>query len=255
MVELMDKGRLIRDPAGPGAWNMAVDQVLLETANQTGLATLRFYRWSRPTLSLGYFQQHAERRQHPPSLDCELVRRTSGGGAIIHDHEITYSLCIPSSNRWSTRNIELYDIVHFAIIDQLSELQIGAELYGQWRAENQSFDNHPNEFLCFHRRTDYDIVIGPHKICGSAQRRLKNSVSQHGSLLLSKSVCAPELTGIENLTENALDQTQFCQRLTARISQKLSIELAAGQLSKTESESAAFLKKNRFENESWTNRR
>ena len=71
---------------------MAVDETLLESAAETSATTLRFYRWDRPTLSLGYFQQTADRTQHPESADCPLVRRSSGGGAIVHDHELTYSL-------------------------------------------------------------------------------------------------------------------------------------------------------------------
>ena len=66
----METARLILDPPAEGAWNMAVDQALLETANSTGLITLRFYRWSEPTLSLGYFQRHLDRELHPPSKDC-----------------------------------------------------------------------------------------------------------------------------------------------------------------------------------------
>src|ERR1700690_1334272 len=76
--------RLIWDDSSAGAWNMALDEALLESADADGLATLRFYRWSEPTLSLGYFQAAADRRLHPASLDCTLVRRSSGGGAILH---------------------------------------------------------------------------------------------------------------------------------------------------------------------------
>lgn len=75
---MIDSGRcrLLRHAPAPGAWNMAVDEVLLERA----VACLRFYRWSEPTLSLGYFQAYADRREHPPSLPCAAVRRLTGGG-------------------------------------------------------------------------------------------------------------------------------------------------------------------------------
>ena len=252
---MMDKGRLILDPAASGAWNMAVDQALLETADLSGLATLRFYRWDQPTLSLGYFQRCADRDQHPPSFGCELVRRASGGGAIIHDQEITYSLCIPSSNRWSTRNIELYDLVHRAIMDQLSELQLEPQLYRQYEAGHRSVEMDPNVFLCFQRRADSDIVIGPHKVAGSAQRRLKNSLIQHGSLLLSKSDFAPELTGVNDLGKRPLDPASFFQEMQVRLSRDLAIEFEDGQLSKTEIEFATSLTRNRFTSENWTAKR
>src|SRR2546421_118466 len=77
--------RFVVDPPADGAWTMAVDEALLEATERDGLATIRFYEWSEPTLSLGYFQAHAERRLHTASAACTLVRRTSGGGAILHD--------------------------------------------------------------------------------------------------------------------------------------------------------------------------
>ncbi len=80
---------LLLDPPAPGAWNMAVDEALLEDAALERRCWLRFYRWQEPTLSLGYFQSYADRRQHPASSGCPAVRRTSGGGAILHDAEVT----------------------------------------------------------------------------------------------------------------------------------------------------------------------
>src|SRR6188474_2624923 len=94
-ANLMDTLRLIVDPPASGAWNMAVDEALLETAAISGLATLRFYTWQEPTLSLGYFQSAVDRDHHPDGRDCPLVRRASGGGAIIHDRELTYSIALP----------------------------------------------------------------------------------------------------------------------------------------------------------------
>ena len=93
--------RWMWDEPASGAWNMALDEALLESAGDDPMATLRFYRWSEPTLSLGYFQRSAERAAHIASRDCPLVRRASGGGAILHDAELTYSLTIPTTDRWS----------------------------------------------------------------------------------------------------------------------------------------------------------
>src|SRR5688500_20216584 len=90
--------RLLLDVPAPGAWNMAVDEALLESAALENRCTLRFYRWSEPTLSLGYFQRYEDRRQHAASLSCACVRRASGGGAILHDHELTYSLAVPPTH-------------------------------------------------------------------------------------------------------------------------------------------------------------
>ena len=118
---------LIIDPPADGAWNMAVDEALLKSANDSGQVTLRFYQWAAPTLSLGYFQKSADRALHRTSLGCEMVRRSSGGGAIVHDRELTYSLSLPGTNRWSSKQNDLYGSVHEAIVNYLQE--IGAVSY------------------------------------------------------------------------------------------------------------------------------
>ena len=76
---------------------MAVDEVLLDAAAVREQLSLRFYGWSEPTLSLGYFQRVADRKQHIASRECPLVRRLSGGGAILHDDELTYSFATPAT--------------------------------------------------------------------------------------------------------------------------------------------------------------
>ena len=90
--------RLIIDRPLPGAWNMAVDEALLLDASENGSASLRFYGWNAPTLSLGYFQRYDDRDLHAASRDCAVVRRQTGGGAILHDRELTYSLVLPPNH-------------------------------------------------------------------------------------------------------------------------------------------------------------
>ena len=120
--------RLLRHAPTGGAWNMAVDEMLLEQAEGRAAACLRFYRWSEPTLSLGYFQTYADRRQHGPSLRCAAVRRLTGGGAILHDAELTYSIVLPSSHPLAARRDELYRAVHGCLIEALGQLGIAARL-------------------------------------------------------------------------------------------------------------------------------
>src|SRR4051812_39191932 len=121
--------RFICDPPASGPWNMAVDEALLETAAATGLATLRFYQWSEPTLSLGYFQNIDQRAHHAPSADCPVVRRSSGGGAIVHDRELTYSLAVPEILPSHSRASELYEKCHSAFIAALNDFGVTATLY------------------------------------------------------------------------------------------------------------------------------
>ena len=251
----MEKARLILDSPATGAWNMAVDQALLETAERTGLITLRFYRWIEPTLSLGYFQKHQDQQRHPPSLSCPLVRRRTGGGAILHDQEITYSLCIPSSNRWSSRNNELYRSMHQIVIDLLAAHGIEAAFHSDRQNErvdeSQAAEIDNSAFLCFQRRSDGDVVLNQHKIVGSAQRRLQNSLLQHGSILFHRSRLAPELPGISDLTELPLDESQVTKKLIEEVGKRLKIRFDSGKLLNSEKTSAEQAFSSHFNAHEW----
>ena len=88
-------GRLISLATAGAAENMAIDQSILDSVSRTGIPVLRFYQWAEPTLSLGYFQGLSARAAHVQSNSIGCVRRTTGGGAIVHDQELTYSITIP----------------------------------------------------------------------------------------------------------------------------------------------------------------
>lgn len=254
----MDQARLIIDPPADGAWNMSVDQALLETANETGVITLRFYSWSEPTLSLGYFQSHQDRSSHPPSLPCPMVRRRTGGGAILHHHEITYSLCIPSKHRWSQQNSELYRLIHQIMIEYFSTIGIETVLY-EHEQKTAEHEERPivdqNAFLCFQRRSDGDITLDRFKIVGSAQRRLKNALLQHGSILLKASNHAPSLPGIEDLCGFPIAVAETTDILGSLIKSRLRISFKNGMLSESEKETAHTNFSSLFSSDSWNKRR
>ena len=176
--------RLLRDDAAPGAWNMAVDDMLLEQGShmllEQGSANatfcLRFYRWSEPTLSLGYFQPYADRQTHRASRDCALVRRTSGGGAILHDQELTYSLVAPARHLMSKETEWLYITVHEALIETLARFGVTASI----NRSNPRLRPEDEPFLCFERRAVGDVVLDGFKIAGSAQRRRQNTWKHKG---------------------------------------------------------------------------
>src|SRR5262249_14955848 len=152
--------RLIIDQAASGAWNMAVDEALLIDAAENGTATLRFYQWEEPTLSLGYFQKYDDRDSHAASRDCPTVRRQTGGGAIVHDHEITYSLSLPPSHPYARENQLSYDAVHEGIVETIghtisticnlewSKWMLTLHEEGMCTADSES-----EHFLCFLRRS------------------------------------------------------------------------------------------------------
>jgi lipoate-protein ligase A len=203
----MPRCRILLDVPRSGQWNMALDEVLLDRAATERRAHLRIYSWSEPTLSLGFFQAIDRREAHGPSIHCPLVRRPSGGGAILHDREITYALAVPGAWHPSQRR-ELYSRVHQSLAELLVGLGAAATVYaGAALGETAS-----EPFLCFQRRTAGDVVIGGCKVIGSAQRRGKGSLLQHGSILLGRSEFAPELPGIDDLAPLRLGREECVRR-------------------------------------------
>lgn len=183
---------IVEAEANSGAWNMAVDETLLLSALESDVCTLRFYRWKRATLSLGYFQKEVP-TEYVNQRVLDVVRRLSGGGAILHHHELTYSIAIPASHPLSKNPRQLYEQVHACIASHLQEHGIPAVA----RGVNNKLKNEP--FLCFSRGDTNDLVVGSHKVLGSAQRRRKGAVLQHGSLLLRRSEHEEQYLGLFDL--------------------------------------------------------
>lgn len=240
--------RLLIDGPASGAWNMAVDEALLLSA-QGGQATLRFYQWSPATLSLGYFQSHADRARHAPSQSCAMVRRTTGGGAILHDRELTYSIALPCRERFSTSAEGIYDALHDSLVASLAKFGISAS-----RCERSDPTREEN-FLCFERRARGDVLLAEFKIAGSAQRRHGGALLQHGSVLLAASEHAPTLPGIAELAGCVWEPPEFIEIWNQELSSALGAKLYAGSYSNAEITRAHDVAANRYEQGEWTNRR
>ena len=193
MLKLPQLRVLIDEEPCSGAWNMAVDEVLLESAFEREVATLRFYRWCEPTASLGHFQREADFLAEARFAQLPAVRRLSGGGTLIHDRELTYSLALPPSQRVVAHPIELYGLVHRAFIDVLKSRGVDMNLRGETVLLKQE------PLLCFAREDEHDLVALGHKLLGSAQRRRRGAILQHGGLVLAASPVTPELPGIPDL--------------------------------------------------------
>jgi lipoate-protein ligase A len=145
--------------------------------------TLRLYQWDPPTISLGYFQPYAQYKELPPPAGrLPVVRRPTGGGAILHDLELTYSLTLPTDHPLIHRNPNrLYELAHDAIINCLSSLGLNAARCGL--TDDSGAARGP--FFCFQRRHCYDLLLDGDKIAGSAQRRTRHAILQHGSIVLA----------------------------------------------------------------------
>jgi len=233
---------------------MAVDEALLEGAGPEQAPTLRFYSWAEPTLSLGYFQEHEQRQNHTPSQCCTLVRRASGGGAILHHLELTYSYVVPVRSRFSDDPLFLYDTFHDSLIETLKEeWGVSAERHIPLASIGQVAPTEP--FLCFERRAAGDVICRGKKICGSAQRRGRSAVLQHGSVLLQQSPYAPELPGILELTGVSIPLNELWQRWSKRLSKELKTEFVPGVLSPEERVESQRIADQKFSSPDWTHRR
>ena len=211
----------------PGAVNMAIDAALLQAADeQPAVPVVRIYRWSEPTLSLGYFQKYDASLADDTLTGCPQVSRLTGGGAILHHHELTYSCVIPRTHPIRSEPLRLYDIMHHTILRVLKSCGANAG----FRADFPSLETGPESsagssaepFLCFLRSDPRDLaasgaeIVGHPKIAGSAQRRRRGTILQHGSILLKSSVLLPDVAGISNLFPE-FDLSTFVSTLPSRM--------------------------------------
>jgi lipoate-protein ligase A len=244
--------RLIFDAPAEGAWNMAMDEALLESVGRAGQGgCLRFYGWEVPTVSLGYFQHCADRRTHESSCSCPLVRRATGGGAIVHDLELTYSYTTVVGTHVGSELSALYEAFHATLVEELMRYAVAARLC-------RSPAKRPREqepFLCFQRRAERDVLVGDAKIAGSAQRRHRGTLLQHGSVLLRRSAAAPELEGIMELSSVRIDPKELAECWAVRVARSLGLTLRTGAASAHEVEAAQRFRVAQFADSGWTKRR
>jgi lipoate-protein ligase A len=160
---------------------MALDAVLLEGVLAGGVPALRLYAWEPACLSLGYFQE--------PGAVCDLgflhshglglARRMTGGGAILHQHEITLALALPLDHPAAHGSLEQsYAALSAPVLSLLEGLGVPAALRGQAQAGRHAAN-------CFAGSARTDLLAGGAKLFGSAQRRKGKALLFHGSLLLS----------------------------------------------------------------------
>ena len=154
----------------------------------------------------------------------------SGGGAILHDAEITYCLAIPVAHPLAEDSSRLYTAVHEALVEVLYAQGVEAERVRRRSAIGRSEE----PFLCFQRRAAGDVLVGKLKICGSAQRRRRGAIMQHGSLILSRSDAAPELPGLAQQAgfEMARGST-LVRNWAAAIARRLNLGLSPAALDGT----------------------
>jgi lipoate-protein ligase A len=179
---MSDAWRLLLDAPAGGAWNMAVDEVLLDgVAAGAAPPTLRFYEWSPPCLSLGYFQPFdVVDVDACRALGVEVVRRPTGGRAILHDRELTYSIALPASVLGHDGGVlPSYYRLSLALQEGLCRLAVPATLAPESAASGPLHGP-----ICFDRPSAHEILLHGRKLVGSAQVRRGGGLLQHGSILI-----------------------------------------------------------------------
>jgi len=247
----MVPSRLILDAPASGSWNMAVDGAMLESVAAGSDPCLRFYGWKPATLSLGYFQATSQRNVHIGSASLPVVRRSTGGGAIVHEHELTYSLVVPAKTRFSPGGAQLVADIHEALIQALAQWNVAVTLVDpctQRRSQDEPF-------LCFQRRASGDVILSDYKICGSALRQRHGATLVHGSVLVAKSRYASELPGINNLTARPVPVGELTAAWTQELGTKLEFTFERDRLSDSEVQRARQLESRRYAAAAWTLKR
>jgi lipoyl(octanoyl) transferase len=179
----MKTWRLLLTPPKPGAWNMAVDEAILDSIGRgESSPTLRLFAWEPACLSLGHAQPFADvdiARLEERGWD--VVRRLTGGRAILHTDEITYSVIGSAEESLLAGGVlESYNRIAQALLLAVKNLDLPVEM-----KEGKTNDQATPNPVCFEVPSTYEITVGGKKLIGSAQARKKEGVLQHGSLPLS----------------------------------------------------------------------
>jgi lipoate-protein ligase A len=248
----MNTWRLLITPPSHGAWNMAVDEAILESVGSgDSLPTLRLYSWAPACLSLGYAQSFSD--VDVTSLQrrgWEVVRRLTGGRAVLHTDEITYSVITPKDEPHVAGSLlESYNHLAKALVGVLHLLNVPVEV----QTHTKSGLKNPNP-VCFEVPSSSEITSGGRKLIGSAQRRQKEGILQHGSLPLTR-VSATRLieraTTVEAVLGRVVSWSEAVQAFTSAFQSILALNLKLEQLTLLEEVRAEQLRTSKYAHPDW----
>jgi len=262
-------------PAAPGAWNMAVDEAILEhTARDASRPTLRLYAWDPACLSLGHAQPIADvDHTRLKERGWEVVRRTTGGRAILHTDELTYSVTGSAEEPVLTGGVlESYNRLAQALLFAVKILGLPVEMKEVIGHSSSAINANP---VCFEVPSTYEITVGGKKLIGSAQARKKEGVLQHGSLPLTGDltrICQAlvfedetarvtaanrllaRATTVESALGSAVTWDAAAQAFIHAFETQLGLCFEREELSESETRRAEELVREKYDHPSWTER-
>lgn len=183
----MSNWRFLNTGTKDGYHNMAIDEVLATiSVPHDKRSIFRVYRWHPYTISLGYNQDPNDIDLEKCSRDkIDVVRRPTGGRAVLHAEEITYSIIIPKeSELYSADTLTTYNQISRGILTGLHMIGVKADLIERLIEENEKSSAYKDKIPCFSKSAKFEIAFQGKKLVGSAQRRYENSILQHGSILV-----------------------------------------------------------------------
>lgn len=245
--------RFLTHGVADGAHNMAADEVLLEAA-VAGLASLRLYSWSSATVSLGYFQTTRSRLDERLA-ELPYIRRPSGGMTLVHHHELTYAVALPAAAPWQSKADRPWLCrMHDIIADALRGLGVATAAACATPRLRSGLARKASS-LCFQHVTTGDLLLAEAKVVGSAQRRQRGALLQHGAILLAASPHAPDVAGILELTGRRLDVAEVADALTQSWTRNTGWRLAAANWSGVEQHRVDELVLTKYGRPTWNDRR
>ena len=247
--------RFIDTGVNAGSMNMAIDEALLSSKKNV----LRFYRWKPACLSIGYFQS-TQIINLKKLNDVDIVRRLTGGNAVLHDKELTYSVVI-DEKEMPKSVIESYKIISKGLLQGLKNLGLKPVMNEDVKKESKSA-------VCFNDPSWYEILVNGKKIVGSAQKRIDGKILQHGAVLIDIDVekycslfnnCNEELveklknrmTSINDELNEKVDYDKVKEAMKKGFEEALGIEFEDSQLSKEEMRLAGKLCKEKYSAKKW----
>jgi len=250
--------RLLLDGPADGASNMARDEARLAATERGARPALRIYSWKRPTLSLGAHQSAGDADLHAcRRLGVDLVRRPTGGGAVLHHHEVTYAVTGRLGEDPFPRSvIAVYEVIAEALVAAMGRLGVSAEA-----SRNASTRRAPAN--CFGEPRGRELVAKGRKLAGSAQLRRRGAFLQHGSILvdfdgallgdvLPASKGAPSPATLRDLAGRTVAREEVERALAASFAESLATRLEPAEEDPAESEEAARLRFTKYLDAQWT---
>lgn len=269
--------RLVNTGSLDGAMNMAVDEAILNAHTEGKVPpTIRFYAWNIPTLSIGYFQR-VEREvdlHRVREKGVEFVRRATGGRAVLHDKELTYSIIVSEAYPGIPQTVtESYRLFSQGLLEGFRALGLEADLVS---LDKESSKEKAESAACFDSPSWYELVVEGRKVAGSAQTRQRGTILQHGSILLDMDVellfsllkfrserakqrlkqsFSTKAVAINELTSSPVTWEKAVEAFTTGFSKGMDIELLPEPLTPEEHAMAVELAATKYGTEEWNMKR